>query len=147
MIEGLLRVVGSPGDVNALARGVGRVLVGRPSTVALIRLAGAVDAWEQQLRAAEPAAQDLELLARLRCLNRLLASACDAAVDHAGDRLDERILEALAEVGSARPGELADALGQSRPRVDSALQDLLRDGRVDSDGGTTALYSLAGTGG
>lgn len=147
MAVGLLRVVGDADDVDALAREPG-------ACWSASRRPRGSNAWlEPWTPGSTSSAPQSQKRRTSRSSPRAAAStSCSPPpvtrpAATATTWLHEAILEVLPEAGSARPGELADALGQSRPRVDSALQDLLRDGRVDSDGGTTALYSLAGTGG
>lgn len=132
-VADLLRFVGKPHGTGALTRGTGRVLRERPSKTSLIRLAGAMDAWEHTLRAEGAVTKNPETLVELRTLNTLLTAAIDATPDAPDETVADQIHGVLTEVGPAPPSVIADVLGKGRPHVSQVLRSMLGDGRVEID--------------
>lgn len=133
----LLRFVGKPEGTGAITRGAGRLLRERPSKTSLIRLAGAMDAWEHALRAEGAATRNPETLVEVRTLNTLLTAAIDATPDTLDDTVADQILRVLTEVGRAQPSEIADTLGKGRPHVTKVLKSMTSDGLVEIDDDVT----------
>lgn len=144
MAVGLLRVVGDADDVDALAREPG-------ACWSASRRPRGSNAWlEPWTPGSTSSAPQSQKRRTSRSSPRAAAStSCSSPpvtrpAATATTWLHEAILEVLAEAGSARPGELADALGQSRPRVVSSLEGL-RAGGVELGDAGAAMYRLAGT--
>lgn len=134
------------GAAPEAARAIGRLLQRNPGPSELLELRASIDALADRHRGEDGTPEDPELDLAATLLTRVLAGAQESAPTGDAELLRPAILRLLAQ-GPARPSEIADRTGRTRPRVSSALSALREDGFVEHverrhPDGRATLYDL-----